>query len=131
MNRKISRNEKHKYSEEENLVLVENENKRSNKKLKIPVFSNPLLFQSPERVVFDILSNQPYFSAPPSIRNLRVAWFFCVSKMDVNLSRQVVFCTPRRPANMNKGLQNECFTGKFPKLSLMDGCFKTSNNFFL
>ena len=41
MNRKISRNEKHKYSEEENLVLVENENKRSNKKLKIPVFSNP------------------------------------------------------------------------------------------
>ena len=41
MNRKISRNEKHKYSEEENLVLVKNENKRSNKKLKIPDFSNP------------------------------------------------------------------------------------------
>ena len=108
MNRKISRNEKHKYSEEENLVLVENENKRSNKKLKIPVFSNP-----------------PTITIPLPRR------FFCVSKMDVNLSRQVVFCTPRRPANMNKGLQNECFTGKFPKLSLMDGCFKTSNNFFL
>ena len=40
---------------------------------------------------------------------------------------------------LNKGIQNECFTGKFPKIFtkatffemiVMDGCSKNSNNFF-
>ena len=28
--------------------------------------------------------------------------FFCMSKMDMNLSREVVFHTPRRPTNVLK-----------------------------
>ena len=61
--------------------------------------------------------------------------------MDVILSKQVVFRTPSRAANvLNKGLQNECFAGKITKLFtktifffemlLMDGCSKNSSNLF-
>ena len=43
--------------------------------------------------------------------------FYCMFKMDMNLSRRVVFRTPRRSAMfLNKGLQNGCFTKKFPNI---------------
>ena len=60
--------------------------------------------------------------------------------MDVILSKQVVLRTPSRVANvLNKGLQNECFTGKFTniftktiffEMLVMDGCSNNSNNLF-
>ena len=64
--------------------------------------------------------------------------FFCTSKMDINLLRLVVFCTPIRPA-IELGLrapkwifywevlQNFICNYFFFFKTLMDGCYKISN----
>ena len=65
--------------------------------------------------------------------------FFCLSKTDMNLSRQVVFCTPRRPANILElsipkwvffWEVSQNFYCKYFFEMLMDEYSKNSNNIF-
>ena len=59
----------------------------------------------------------------------------------MNLSRQVTFCTEGLQTYLNKGLQNEFFTAKFPKIFTKTvfffkfyywiGALKTQTNFFV